>query len=1786
MASLEFSPATPDSLLRALRDKFFYVQDLLDRHPTARKADDEQTLAFLSRPIRQRISPDAWETDTLNSFLLMACRLARAEVLSPSADASDDPCELADLICSAAVLGGDKVLPQARNQACGLWTMTRLWHPDANPSLSDIFTSAMTMLQPVGLTENELAEQVKIQGILYAGSRIEDVGQEISSQDIDTARQWCGELTNDSLIRLATRAINALGAQPPAPSSNGAVQSSDNVRENLPNPRFFEIPEILPQDQLQTLYEDCLMDLRWLAEEDECPLSPDTRSRVRSLRRDSDVTAFGAPFYFAAQNIWQTFVARGDYTNLPFARRLAQVLWSAGEPEPNTRQSTSQPPIDEFGGENDPPIVDWIVGILQTYPSAPYTLLGQELRSRHGDAARTWLAHTPLRRTMQMAAATGRVCLGGTPPQEYAHLPGSQPDPDVDPLRMVTNGPSSFNRDTSSRLSNTLHIWMCAQLPELIQTCPLSVILEDADLLGRRFDVNVQPARLRLALLEAAAGQCRAFERENSAAARQNLIEMQESHLQRTHQEFLESGVSQQNRERALEIWDYLFPRDRQEDDQDDASPGISQIPISTITQNPQYLQVIRAGDESALLDFIDGHQEEIRELLLNRLDTRLGRDQLICPDREVRTHNVGRRQPHPLFAEAVRYLGDEDWETASQILERLERTPMGGMAVQICQDFRAYALAKKGDLLGARMLLSPLTNAAFQSRAAYWNLACCLTTSPDSEKEQLDVLAEGLQAAPHPWLLHGAVALALLQDDERLYNWLPILTISEALLLSFHHEAEHLDRVSRDQVLLCLREYATRGEPAALDPADINKNLRFPEMRSLLQDLRYQPRTAEFWFICRRPMDRNNFGYWQLRSQFLEDENRTLEALQAYEEELRCRLYALGRNWTAGNLPHLLKPRAQYWLRKSIRSQIPEIQTVGQRIYNRLKDYNGEHRSQILPTDKEIIERYGTDERPTDEPLSTHLISTGVVCLEKLHEPKHLPRVSMELGQLVARFHQVDRPKAASALEALMKIWEEYANTQGTSTLEERRDALERAGNEFAKLQGATSHEFTAQERGAAANLLTVIHRVNDKLVSTLQLLPKIDIAPVAGETITVDDNAAQAAFSVRLLPPPDSMALHLTQATASLTGEGTEFLLRNQLDQIPVTLGANKNAILTFSLPKHFRIPPEASVRLEIKFLLAGEEYPQIFDPIPIASATCPELPESSPYIHGRALEPEEIDGHFFGRSEEQERVLRSFADNQNEMLYVEGIRRTGKSSLLNSIRREIVSRQLPLIPVLLDVSTVSAERSAGHLLHRLLADIVLEPAIKALGLTVPSQDLCHHSPEDAYRAFLNELEDKLPDHRVVAMVDDFQALVEAGEQGIQHRLPLAHGLTPMLNLLRSYRGPGTRLLWLFAGHRDKSEFLDMYPGTLLWTHLTPLRVDFLSLEAVRDIITVPLNGTRVIVPPETWERVHELTAGHPEIVQEMAERMLLEAKAESRWILTPADADAAAFETQYNDDKFADTWYPVRELTKEQRRLMGTFINAVKPGASIEPIRLFAGQQMTEEQHRALKGLIARNILESNGNAVRIKAYVLDLWLRQAWSRFEIVDTGSVAIFVDVPNLTQGHPEAVLTGLNTRSSDCGIPGRFNLDSILEHIERYASELSPVPVALRWAANYPPNSPALYVCHNKGYNLAKVPEDFHRKGNDDEVLKERIRQVEEQYPSVSHFVVVTGDKDFRVILDSRLVNGKHVHVISREASLADTYREMAQKYPSRFSFKVLEHLLEDPLSAVGDYAPAPVPM
>jgi uncharacterized LabA/DUF88 family protein len=123
---------------------------------------------------------------------------------------------------------------------------------------------------------------------------------------------------------------------------------------------------------------------------------------------------------------------------------------------------------------------------------------------------------------------------------------------------------------------------------------------------------------------------------------------------------------------------------------------------------------------------------------------------------------------------------------------------------------------------------------------------------------------------------------------------------------------------------------------------------------------------------------------------------------------------------------------------------------------------------------------------------------------------------------------------------------------------------------------------------------------------------------------------------------------------------------------------------------------------------------------------------------------------------------------------------------------------------------------------------------------------------------------------------------------------------------------------------------------------------------------------------------------------------------------------------------------------------------------------------------------------------------------------------------------------------------------------------------------VTEKWAINYPPGSRAVPVLNLNRYQVENIDKTLFEKGkiergSDDVVLTSKIAVITSDRPAITHVVLVTGDKDLKIVgVELQLKRGKSVHILTLRASTANDLKRLASLYPQKCKLVYIEDLME----------------
>lgn len=345
------------------------------------------------------------------------------------------------------------------------------------------------------------------------------------------------------------------------------------------------------------------------------------------------------------------------------------------------------------------------------------------------------------------------------------------------------------------------------------------------------------------------------------------------------------------------------------------------------------------------------------------------------------------------------------------------------------------------------------------------------------------------------------------------------------------------------------------------------------------------------------------------------------------------------------------------------------------------------------------------------------------------------------------------------------------------------------------------------------------------------------------------------------------------------------------------------------------------------------------------------------TSPYIVGSPIDREEM---FFGREDIINRIRRQLSTRHRaNVVLLEGNRRTGKTSILGRL-------QAP--DVLPDWITVncSLQGGEGHArkpglstneVFRLMARHV-GLAVHSAGLRVWLPDMDPPDPRkrfkiafikavrrafsgsrpfETFELFLQTVIDAAKPRRILLMLDEFDKLQEGIDNGITSpQVP-----ENIRYLLHTYPGVSA----ILTGSRRLKRLREEY-----WSALFGLghRVAVSELRGrdARLLVTQPVEG-RLSYVPEARDRVVDLCARHPFLIQSLCNRIFDRAAESGGRLVTVGEANRAAMEMVRDNEHFRTLW---DYAETERKRLILAWCQRLQEGP--DPVTLSLLETKLEE------------------------------------------------------------------------------------------------------------------------------------------------------------------------------------------------------------------------------------------
>ena len=321
-----------------------------------------------------------------------------------------------------------------------------------------------------------------------------------------------------------------------------------------------------------------------------------------------------------------------------------------------------------------------------------------------------------------------------------------------------------------------------------------------------------------------------------------------------------------------------------------------------------------------------------------------------------------------------------------------------------------------------------------------------------------------------------------------------------------------------------------------------------------------------------------------------------------------------------------------------------------------------------------------------------------------------------------------------------------------------------------------------------------------------------------------------------------------------------------------------------------------------LQRELTRSDEVYAERFRPIVVAwrltiAGHIRELEETvarrqeidNPYVIGVPLTAEQE--VFVGRVSISRRIEDLLLDRRKPPLLLYGQRRMGKTSLLNNLGRLLPNRILPLF---VDLQGHVSHTSGLAGFYYNIARSMVRSAEQQRQIAVPlyQREMFTDDPLSVFEEWLDELEEaawRAGSHTILLALDEFETLAEVLVSG---------GLNEaaVLGSLRHLIQHRSRFKVLLAGSHTLQEF-HRWSGYFINAQV--VHIGYLQEEEARRLIERPIKNFSLRYEPAAVQRVLELTAGHPFLVQLMCGEVVTlknEQTPADRQMVTVADVEAA--------------------------------------------------------------------------------------------------------------------------------------------------------------------------------------------------------------------------------------------------------------------------------------------------
>jgi len=502
------------------------------------------------------------------------------------------------------------------------------------------------------------------------------------------------------------------------------------------------------------------------------------------------------------------------------------------------------------------------------------------------------------------------------------------------------------------------------------------------------------------------------------------------------------------------------------------------------------------------------------------------------------------------------------------------------------------------------------------------------------------------------------------------------------------------------------------------------------------------------------------------------------------------------------------------------------------------------------------------------------------------------------------------------------------------------------------------------------------------------------------------------------------------------------------------------------------------------------------------------------------------------------------------QNERYFLDGIRRVGKTSIINFLPSYLPKNTIPVfIDFDLQSSGLRGPIDSAVVLQN-FCDKIREKTIEYTNTEFPVTDPAAFKKDagKAFQDFLALFRQHFPDKTPLLMIDEFQDLLFA----ISRTGSKEERDTLVLDQLRGLLDQGQ--LYMITTGSIRFDGLSNIVQHRIFGSLTRLPISFLSEESVGNVLRAGFESP-VKIPYETIKCIYELTGGYPWLVQSYGSKVVDLLNEERRIVATPLDVEYITDHIMLTDSQNFEYWWPVKQLGIDEERFIERLFREYPDSNAVSIKDYFNGVRTQEKSvyMKAFQNLRSCEVLDSTqASTLKIRGNILKRWLltqMQADNRLKIrvheeeriEKQGKTGMFIDHENLLKSlervsRARGVIVPADREKSEwlSGI-----LKRLVEEAQRRTGDIHYKITVAFWSR--PDEAQLLTAYFKNGFN-PQQPEDVKMANAVDFKLVDEVRRAQQQASleksNLGKVIIVSGDGDFASMVRTLINEGIDVQI------------------------------------------------